>query len=93
MNDIEQVRRAEQARAILESPLWIEAWELYRTRLLDIIERADSASVDVVMQAKRLLVAGTAARTHLELLVNNGKMSAETIRIDGERKEPWNMKG
>lgn len=93
MNDIEQVRRAEQARQILESPLWAEAWEVYRNRLLDIIERADSAATEQVMQAKRLLTAGAAARGHLTAIIENGKVSAETIKMVDERKKAWKRTG
>lgn len=79
MNEVEQVRRAEQAKQILDSPLWAEAWELYRTRTLTIIEGAGSDDVDTVMHAKRMLFAGAAARKHLEAIIADGKVAAADI--------------
>ena len=93
MNDQEGLRRADQAKQILDSPLWIEAWGLYRSRLLDIIERADSAATEQVMQAKRLLTAGAAAQAHLTAILNDGKIAAESIKIEAERKRLWNRTG
>lgn len=92
MNDLEHVRRAAAAKAIIESPLWAEAWESYRMRLLEIIEAADSAHPEAVMQAKRLLTAGKSARGYLERLIVDGKVSAETIKIQeaqAEAKRRW----
>ncbi len=87
MNDVERLRRAEQARAILESPVFIEAWEIYRARTLMLIENADSNATEAVMQAKRLLAAGTAARKHLEAIIKDASVAAEDIRVDEERKK------
>ncbi len=39
------------------------------------------------MQAKRLLSSGTAAKKHLEALIVEGKMAAESIRLDEEQKK------
>lgn len=87
MNDQEAVRRARGAKDILENALWIEAWDAYRLRLLTIIETADSNNTELVMQAKRLLTAGATARAYLELLVKDGAISAETIKLDEEREK------
>jgi hypothetical protein len=86
MSPEEEVRRAEQARMILESPVWIEAWELFRAGTLSIIEAAQSDDVDRVMQAKRLLFAGSAARTHLEALIGKGKVAQKDIEMAKERR-------
>ncbi len=81
MTDEESLRRAEQARAIVDSPIWAEAWELYRKRLLDMIEACPSDAVDYVMQAKRMLFAGAAAREHLEAVIRDGKVAAAAIEL------------
>lgn len=89
MNDIERARRAEQARAILESPVFIEAWETYRARCLDLIERADSNSTEQVMQAKRLLAAGAAARAHLAALITDGKIAVASMELEKQKSPFW----
>ncbi len=91
MNEVEHLRRAEQARQIIESPVWIEAWETYRERTLQLIESADSNETEKVMQAKRLLAAGTAARKHLEALLVEGKMAAAQVVLDEQRKKRWGI--
>lgn len=85
----EYVRRGRDAQQMLGSPLWIEAWQAYREKLLAVIEQADSSATDQVMQAKRLLTAGTAAKSYLEKLIVDGKMSAATIEMNKPRgKQP-----
>lgn len=86
MNDQEQVGRGQAAKEFLGNPLWAEAWEAYRARLFDIIDAADSNATDAVMQAKRLLTAGKAARGYLERIIIDGKVSADTIKMDEMRK-------
>lgn len=85
MEKEDRLRRAEQARIVLDSAVWKEAWQLYRDRCLAIIESADSSATEVVMHAKRLLVAGQAAKSHLEALLTDGKIAAEQIKGDKAR--------
>ena len=87
MDDEEHARRGQRARQLLEDPLWQEAWTAYRTRLLEIIEATDSAQTEALLQAKRLLTAGTAAKVYLERLIVDGKVSAATIQAEETRKK------
>jgi hypothetical protein len=93
MNDLEQIRRAEQARQIIESPLWIEAWECYRAKLLVIWEASKLNELEQREEAKRLLLAGQAARSHLEMLIRDGKVSAESIKVEEARKKWYQRTG
>lgn len=93
MNDIEQVRRAERAKQFLESDVWLEAWEAYRARLFSVWEGSKIDDVTTREEAKRLLLAGQAARAHLEMLVRDGKVSAETIKIEAARKKWFQRTG
>lgn len=86
MTETEQVRRAEKAKAILESPLWLEAWDSYRKALITLMEKADSNDTEVVMQAKRLLAASQNARHHLEMLIRDGKMASAILEQEENRK-------
>lgn len=87
MNDTEHLRRAEQAKAIIEAPVWIEAWATYDEKLISIIRGSKRGEVEIREQAKALLDAAVAARAHLTDLMQNGKVVAETIRIDAQMKK------
>lgn len=87
MNDEEQVRRAERAKRIVDDPLWTEAWAIYRNRLMDVIDKADSANVELVMHAKRLLAASKAAQQHMTTILQDGAISAATIEMQKQQKK------
>jgi hypothetical protein len=53
---------------------------------MEIIEAADSSKVDTIMQAKRLLTAGVAAKAHLERVIKDGSVAAQTIELEEQRK-------
>jgi hypothetical protein len=87
MEDTERVRRAEQSRIVLESPVFIEAWDSAHAYLHALIDSVDSADVDKLAQIKRLLVSLKQARGYLERLISDGSVAAATIRLDDERKK------
>lgn len=87
LKDREAIARAARAQKFLESDEWQEAWTLYRERALSLIENAKSNDVESIMHAKRLLVAAAAAKTHLEVLMVNGKVAADTIKL--HEKKPF----
>ena len=90
MSEDDKVIRGNNAKRILDDPLWAESWQIYIDRLQEIIRRADSHSVEVVMQAKRLMSAADAAKKHMEAIFQDGKMSAATIELEEKRKRwPW----
>ncbi len=93
MGDQENVRRADQARQILDSPLWAEAWDAYRQRLIEIWEESKPDEVTLREEAKQLLRVAQAARRHLERIVVDGKVSAESIKIETERKKWFQRTG
>jgi hypothetical protein len=85
MNDEDAVKRGRNAATIINDPLWAESWDIYHKRLHELIDKADSSQVEVIMQAKRLLHAGKAAKSHIESIFMDGKIAAETVRLDEER--------
>jgi hypothetical protein len=93
MNEEKQIRHAEQARQILENPRWVEAWDAYRSHLLHTIEQADAEDVEAVLLAKRMLSVAVHVRRHFERLIEDGKISAETVRAEQERKKWWTNRG
>lgn len=87
MNESEVMARAERARKFLESDVWQEAWTVYRERIVEAIDQADSSDTDKVMQLKRLMAASKAARTHLEALMIDGKVAAKHLEL--VQKKPF----
>lgn len=79
--------RAERARKFLESDVWQEAWSVYRERIVEMIDSADSSEVDKVMQLKRLMASAKAARSHLEALMVDGKVAAKHLEL--VQKKPF----
>jgi len=82
MNDEETVRRAEQARAILESPLWVAAWDAFRAHQIEKFEFGPPNEID---EARRTLLAGQMVRAQLTALIRDGKISKETIEREKKR--------
>lgn len=79
----EQGQAAEQ---ILRNPIWADAWEAYRQRILEQIEAAPSNGQEHVMHLKRLLAAATAARAHLERIMKEGAVAAKMIQLEESKK-------
>ena len=78
--------RGQQAEQLLANPIWKEAWDAYRLRILEEIERAPSASTDTVMHLKRLLTAATSAKTHMERIMSEGVFAAKSIEIEEKKR-------
>lgn len=75
----------EEAQRILNSEVWQEAWDAYRTNILALIEQAKSNDTDTVMHLKRLLAAATACRGHLERLMKEGAIAVHAIDMEEKR--------
>ena len=85
--------RGQAAEQVLASDVWNEAWAAYRARILEEIESARSSDTDTVMHLKRLLAAASAARAHLERLVNEGAVAAKTIEFQEKQGKLKRMFG
>ena len=77
--------RGEKAKAILESPLWLEAWSVYETRLLDEFKACKSDDISRMQQLKMLHLAGVAARSHLEAILADGKFAAQDLAFKAQQ--------
>ena len=77
----------QRAEAILKNPVWAEAWEAYRQRILEEIERAPSSNTDTVMHLKRLLSACSAAKTHMERIMAEGSFAAKSIELEEKQRK------
>lgn len=85
MNESEVLARAARAKGLIESDVWLEAWDTYRDRIIGEIEAADSSETEKIMQLKRLWVAANAARKHLEALMVDGKVAAKQLEMIQKR--------
>jgi hypothetical protein len=81
MTDREQVLRGEKAQAILESPLWLECWDLYEQRLMQEFQNCRTDDVSRMQQIKMLHLAGKAAKSHLEAVMADGKFAEKNIEF------------
>lgn len=80
-----EIRRAEQAQMILTHPLFTEAFEKLDRELRDAWLKSPSRDVDgreSLWLSVKLL---SQVRTHLESLVNTGKMADITLSRLGQR--------
>lgn len=73
------------AEQILKNETWEMAWNAYRARLLEEMERADSKQDALVLHLKRMLSAAAGARGHLERIMNEGAVAAKSIEFEEKR--------
>jgi len=83
MNAIE---RANKAKAILESPLFAEAFETVRQRLLAGIEDAPVAATIQAEDFRKCLKLLRSVRQHLETAINTGKLEAFKLEEAEKRR-------
>ena len=78
-----EVERARQAREITEHPLWAEAFDAYRKRLMD--EWAASPARDTDGREKLWLMVKTASAVerHLAEILETGKLAS--IKLEQKR--------
>lgn len=84
MNDQKDAEVGNRVNKFLQSDEWREAWESYESALLAAMVDPKSSVSDVEHQRK-LLWAAKVARQHLERLVQDGKVAAQTINLREEQ--------
>ena len=87
MDKDEPIKRMHRAEAILNDPLWVEAWETYRLRVFAAIENAKTD--EGTIRGKLMLGIANDVRAHFEALINTGKAAAYEIKLEEERKKRW----
>lgn len=84
MEHDEKVRRGQEAKRVLEHPLYLEAQREIRERLVSELEKAE-ITPERVAHLQHLLAAGALYRRYLERVVNEGKAAA--VELAEQKKE------
>ena len=85
MNLYDETKRADEAQRLLANPLYKEAWQSYEAVLLELLASA-ATTADKAQEIRGWLIAARKARGHLERIVSEGKLAAEQIRQEEQRK-------
>jgi hypothetical protein len=85
MNPHDEVKRADEAQRLLANPLFREAWASYEAVLLELLASA-ATTADKAAEVRSWLIGSRKARGHLERIVSEGKLAAEEIRLEEQRK-------
>jgi hypothetical protein len=85
MNAHDEVKRADEAQRLLANPLFREAWASYEAVLLELLASA-ATTADKAAEIRGWLIAARKARGHLDRIVSEGKIAAEQIRLEEQRK-------
>jgi hypothetical protein len=85
MNAHDEVKRADEAQRLLANPLFREAWASYEAVLLELLASA-ATTADKATEIRGWLIAARKARGHLDRIVSEGKLAAEQIRLEEQRK-------
>ena len=71
-----ELDRAEQARRILEDPLWLETWDSYEQSLIEhATNTAEDASDEIALKARDGLRVLRRVRRDLEFVLETGDMA------------------
>jgi hypothetical protein len=73
--------RGMRAQKLIESAEWVEAWSAYRDLLLGAMERAHPDAQEEIKHLKVLLAGANVARAHLEKLMRDGKVAAQSLQL------------
>lgn len=84
MSDID---RATKAKAILESPVFVESFDKTRAKLIDALERCSLTETQQAEDLRRCLRLLKDVRTNLEHAVNTGKLESFQLAQDEKRKK------
>ena len=84
MNPIE---RADKAKAILESPIYQEAYEGVRTAIIERIEKCSLTDTQTAEDLRRCLKLLKDVRLNLEVILNHGKIEKYQLQQELERKK------
>ena len=87
MNKDDEIRRGHNAGRIVNDPLFVEAVEAVRGRLLSIMETAKTD--EATLHANTCLGLLNEIRQHLVRVMTDGKLAAESIKLEQDKRSWW----
>ena len=87
MTKDDEIRRGNRADAILKDELFQEAWEAVRGRLVVIMETAKTD--EATLHAKTCLGLLNDVRQHFARVVADGRIAAESIKLEKDKRSWW----
>ena len=81
----DESRRGDEAKQILSSPVYKDAWASYEAILLAILSNADTTR-ERAEEVRGWLIAARKARGHLERIVKEGAIAEAQIKQEETRK-------
>lgn len=87
MTKDDEIRRGHRAAAILKDELFVEAWDAVRGRLVAIMETAKTD--EATLHAKTCLGLLNDVRQHFARVMADGKVAAESIKLETEKRNWW----
>jgi len=80
MNLEETVKRGHRAKQVLETDVYIDAWQAYEARLLEELANVDRTE-EQAKQLRALLIASRKAKGHLERIMRDGTHAAHELQL------------
>lgn len=87
MNEYQILDRATKATAILENPVYQEAWDSTRLAIIALIEKTPMSEVQTAEDLRRCLKLLRDVRLNLELLMKQGKVASFNLAQEKSRKD------
>ena len=81
------LERADKAKAILESPLYQEAYDGVRAAIIERIEKCSLTDTQTAEDLRRCLKLLKDVRLNLEVMLNHGKLERFNLQQDEARKK------
>lgn len=81
------IDRADKAKAILESPVYNEAWEGVRAAIIDRIEKCSLTDTQTAEDLRRCLKLLKDVRSQMQVMLQTGKVEMFKLAEDKQRKE------
>ena len=87
MTTDEEIKRGNNAARIINDPLFAEAVDAVRGRLLTIMETAKTD--EATLQAKTCLGLLADIKQHLVRVMTDGRIAAESIKLEQDKRSWW----
>lgn len=87
MTPEQAIERANKAKAILESPVYMESWDNTRQAIIAMIEKTPLSDHQTAEDLRRCLKLLRDVRANLELAMSQGKLASFRLEEEKRRKD------